>query len=148
MPTDASKCREYYAKNRDKLRAYKKSRRLENPRRAAIEHKTSYLRNREKYLAYYKKWYSLNKDKVASRTKSYRQQNKLKCTELTKKWVKANRDKRKAYNKKYAKDNYERHALIKSQKIYGEYAKVHRLIVKINKQLNNSCLQDPTTGIK
>ena len=80
--------KEYYQKNKDKLK--------ENS-------KQYYQNNKDKVRERRKRWYKKNKAKINERHKQYNLKNKDKIIERTNQWIQKNKDKRKEYIRMYMK---------------------------------------------
>ena len=93
--------REYYQKNKEKLREYKKKWARDNPEKRKATNKKYYQKNKEKIIAKDKQWQKDNPEKIYIINKRYRKNNKEKVNEIKRRWYKDNRKRLSKYALNY-----------------------------------------------
>ena len=101
--------KQYYIKNKDKIKAYAKQYYIENKDKYVDYGKKRYRNNLEHFKQYYKEYYIKNKERSAIQSRQWRDNNPDRARENRKRWKKNNIEKVKImrlakYMKRYRRD--------------------------------------------
>lgn len=115
--------KEYYQKNKERIKKKKKKYYLENKKEIDDRNKKyykenkeeisnryseKYQENKEEYIEKFKAYYQENIEECKQRSRVYYQKNKEKHRETVKKWVKDNKEKYQKYRRDYMKNDRKR----------------------------------------
>lgn len=138
--------KEYYEKNKEKIRKYQKEYRKNNKERT----KEYYEKNKEKIKEYQKEYRKRNSDKVKKLSKKYYENNKERVNKRHKKYLKDNKDSWNKYQNEYKKQKYKEMSLEEKKKFNFEkysYKIRKKLMNNMNDIINNIIQEDSYSNL-
>ena len=147
--------KEYYEKNKDKIREYRRNYYKQNKAKLIKQNKERYEKDHDKILEYNrnyrennkekiseqkKKYYKKNRDKVAERCKNYYEKNYVKLYEQQKEYREKNYDKIRETRTNYRENNREFVRL--GNRVFKYYKHYNRYISSLEKYLTIMKLGD------
>ena len=93
VPCTVVRHRQYYERNRERVKEKARQWREANPERKKANRKREYANNREKAKAAAREWNKLNSERKKQSSRAWYNANKDKANEASKRWARQNRDK-------------------------------------------------------